>query len=241
MTSAPTASGGANCYRQCTGFRLDPPVENPVDVAVNGDLIAIADYEHGVLFVTAEGRITKRLNCSPYRICGVCYRRTPEQIVLLGYHDSKWFIVVYSIPSMVKDCCIECPSDPPVISWAKRKIAVFADTVYVLATCETMSAVWSLHIPTSKWSTVLFEREQRAAYSDMDVGLPFNESETVRLVLCVEGKSRLKVVTLGPEGKILRTNTIKVRRNKEQHWVVRGPKLVVCDENKASDQPADIP
>ena len=62
------------CYRQCTSYRLDPPLQNPVDLAVGFKLVAVADYDNGVHFVNFRGRVKKHFVSEPYRVCGVRFR-----------------------------------------------------------------------------------------------------------------------------------------------------------------------
>lgn len=66
------------CYRQCTSYRLDPPLQNPVDLAIGFKLVAVADYDNGVHFVNFRGRVKKHFVSEPYRICGVRFREESE-------------------------------------------------------------------------------------------------------------------------------------------------------------------
>lgn len=71
-----------------------------------------------------------------------------------------------------------------------------------------------------------------SVYSDFDVQR-FGKADS-RIILCEAQKSRLDVLVLGEENALLDTRTIKVKRRKNQKWIVQGPKLAVWDSEQVS-------
>ncbi|CAD5216116.1 unnamed protein product [Bursaphelenchus okinawaensis] len=240
-------------FTKFTGYTLSPPMANPVDMTAYKDMIAVADYDNGVHFFEQKGFRRRHFKAPPYRICGVkFYYDAPEKtthVALLAYHDQKWTVNMYLWPSLKQECIFDCPSEPAVPSWARRKIVVIDDLLYLMGTAETCSAIWTLDLNSTQWKTLIVEKgrpasttgislnfannllnggaQKASVYSDFDVH-KFSKTES-RIILCEAQKSRLDVLILGEKNELLDTQTVKVKRRKNQKWIVQGPKLAVWD------------
>lgn len=71
-----------------------------------------------------------------------------------------------------------------------------------------------------------------SVYSDFDVQR-VSKVES-RIILCEAQKSRLDALILNERNELIDTNTIKVKRRKEQKWIVQGPQLAVWDTEQVS-------
>jgi hypothetical protein len=72
-------------------------------------------------------------------------------VILLGYIDQKWLIIFHSYPELKEEHILECPNEPQILSWARRKITVVDDTLYMLGTCESCSTIWTLQLINLTW------------------------------------------------------------------------------------------
>uniref|UniRef100_A0A914YE19 Uncharacterized protein n=1 Tax=Panagrolaimus superbus TaxID=310955 RepID=A0A914YE19_9BILA len=245
------------CYRQCTSYRLDPPLQNPVDLDVGFKIIAVADYNNGVHFVNFRGRVKKHFVSEPYRICGVRFREESgnDQVIMLTYLEQKWSIMVKTWPDMNTVQIIECPTEPLIMTWARRKITLLDKTIFLLATCDSCSAIWTLDLETFEWKTLVVERaspkkpisvtatlgnsfrrnkttsdSKHAVYSDFDTK-QWTDAER-RVLLCQSEKSKLDILCINDKDKLTGSHTIKVKRKKNQQWIVKGPQLATFDSEQ---------
>ncbi|CAD5222032.1 unnamed protein product [Bursaphelenchus xylophilus] len=240
-------------YTKFTGFTITPPMANPVDMTAFKDMIAVADYDNGVHFFEQKGYHRKHFKVPPYRICGVKFYHDPAEnathVALLAYHEQQWTVNMYSWPGLKQECIFNCPPEPNVPSWARRKIVIIDDLLYLMGTAESCSAIWTLDLNTTQWKTLIVEKgrpapasgisltfannllnggaQKASVYSDFDVH-KFSKTES-RIILCEAQKSRLDVLILGEKNEIIDTQTVKVKRRKNQKWIVQGPKLAVWD------------
>jgi hypothetical protein len=128
---------------------------NPVDMSVDNDIMAIADYDNGVHFINLK-TVTRRHFKTTYRICGVQFLHEDSSyegvhVVMLAYIDEKWTINVHSWPEFKEEYVLECPLQPNVPPWARRKITIIDTTLYMLGTSEVCSAIWTLNMTTNIW------------------------------------------------------------------------------------------
>uniref|UniRef100_A0AC35TFW9 Uncharacterized protein n=1 Tax=Rhabditophanes sp. KR3021 TaxID=114890 RepID=A0AC35TFW9_9BILA len=228
--SASTTSSTPANNKQCTSYRLFPPMENPVDMAIGVDCIAIADYDNGVLFIDLEGHLRVHLETKPYRICGVGFRENNDFIVLLAYTDSKWSILIYNINDSEQIKAYECPSKPLIPSWALHRMIVLDDVVYLLATADHLSAIWSLNLKTEAWKTLLVQKEQdNGEYQGFDVRHK-NENER-QILLCQQTKAQLIILTISNKDELTETGKIKMKRKSSQKWIIQGPRFAAWDSD----------
>uniref|UniRef100_A0AC34RJH1 Uncharacterized protein n=1 Tax=Panagrolaimus sp. JU765 TaxID=591449 RepID=A0AC34RJH1_9BILA len=252
-SSSMSAEGGI-CYRQCTSYRLDGFLKNPIDLAVGFQLVAVADYDNGVHFVDFKGKVKKHYVSAPYRICGVRLRSNENQVILLAYLEQNWTIMVKKWPEMTDVEAVACPLDPPIMAWARRKITIIGNFLYLLGTCDSCSAIWTLNLTTYTWKTLIVERptnkksgvgstlsssfrglthsadERHSVYSDFDAK-QWAENER-RILLCELEKSRLNILRINDDDKMISSHSIKVKRKKDQQWIVKGPQLAIYDEKQ---------
>ncbi|KAI6218469.1 hypothetical protein M3Y95_01167600 [Aphelenchoides besseyi] len=262
-TNRPTrslpASEDGSPFIKSTGYVLGHFC-NPVDIAVDGNILAIADYDNGVYFINLDSvdckNATRRhFKTAPYRIAGVQFLHETHSdrihVVLLAYIDEKWTCNIHLWPDLVQEYVIDHPTEPFIPSYSRRKIKVIGETLYLLGTSEQCSAIWTLHLPTSAWKTLMVERgrpqntlgislantlllaghsnNKASVYSDFDVH-NFSKSEH-RIVLCDAVKSQLNILVLIEPNQLVDKQTIKVKRRKREAWIVKGPRLAVFDSD----------
>ncbi|KAI6177461.1 hypothetical protein M3Y97_00909700 [Aphelenchoides bicaudatus] len=206
-------SNDANSFVKCTGYVLSPPMANPVDMVVDGDFLAIADYDNGIHFVNNKECARRHFNTDPFRICGVQFwhdERDTRHVIMLAYvtESEKWTINVHSWPDFEEELIFECPAQPSVPTWARRKITLVDGLLYLLATSEQCSAIWTLQMSSSIWKTLIVERGRPQS----TIGFNFANS-------------------LLPN-QLVDKQTIKVKRRKNEKWIVQGPKLAVWDSER---------
>uniref|UniRef100_A0A0K0FUR1 Uncharacterized protein n=1 Tax=Strongyloides venezuelensis TaxID=75913 RepID=A0A0K0FUR1_STRVS len=229
--SGSTTSSVPTTNKQCTSYRLFPPMENPVDLAIGFECIAIADYDNGVLFIDTEGRVLMHLETKPYRICGVGFRDNNDYIVLLAYSDGKWSILVYNTGDSSQIGTYECPSKPLIPSWALHRMVILNDVVYLLATTDHLSAIWSLNLKTETWKTLLVQKEQDCGeYQGFDVRIK-NDKER-QILLTQQTKAQLIILTISNKDELLETGRIKMKRKNSQKWIIQGPRFAVWDSEQ---------
>uniref|UniRef100_A0A7E5A0S0 Uncharacterized protein n=1 Tax=Panagrellus redivivus TaxID=6233 RepID=A0A7E5A0S0_PANRE len=254
--SSSASQGTGMCYKKCTSYRLDPPLLNPVDLAVSFNMVAIADYDNGVHFVDFRGRVRRHLVTEPIRICGVRFRTSGEhqQVIMLAYCDQKWSIVVKTWPSLQDVKSVECPNEPQIMSWARRKISIIDNYLFLLGTCDSCSAIWTLDLEAYTWKTLIVERstskktstgislgssfrmsgsnndDTRGVYSDFDARAGTDAER--RILLCQSEKSKLDILRINETDKLIGSNTIKMKRRKNQQWIINGPQLAVFDSEQ---------
>lgn len=115
-------------------------------------------------------RILKFLNFTYLysSICGVkFYTDAAEEttrVALLAYHEQKWSVNLYSWPALKPESLFDCPTEPAVPSWCRRKIVIVADMLYLLATAESCSAIWTLDLVTSAWCVRVFSCDLQSQF-----------------------------------------------------------------------------
>ena len=160
---------------RASGLVFLPPISNPVDLAADGEWLGIADYDNGAQFINTRSRRRIHFDTAPYRIAGVQWLRSVEAsgvaststavgaaassigenanvcVVLLAYCEERWSCRVHKWPTLHEEYAIDCPLQPSVPSWARRKICVVGSLLYLLATSERRTAIYTLQLPSKSW------------------------------------------------------------------------------------------
>ena len=71
---------------------------------------------------------------------------------------------------------------------------------------------------------------KHAVYSDFDT-LQWTDTER-RILLCQLEKSKLDILCINETDKLTGSHTIKVKRKKNQQWIVKGPQLATFDSQQ---------
>ena len=70
---------------------------------------------------------------------------------MLTYLEQKWSVMVKTWPDLNTVQIAECPNEPQIMTWARRKITLVGKTIFLLATCDSCSAIWTLDLETFTW------------------------------------------------------------------------------------------
>lgn len=74
--------------------------------------------------------------------------------------------------------------------------------------------------------------EKHSVYSDFDTK-KWDENER-RILLCELERSRLNILRVNDDDKLISSHSIKVKRKKDQQWIVKGPQLAIYDEKQVN-------
>ena len=70
---------------------------------------------------------------------------------MLAYLEQNWTIMVKKWPDLSDVSAVECPLEPAITPWARRKITLLGNSLYLLGTCDSCSAIWMLDLNTLNW------------------------------------------------------------------------------------------
>lgn len=209
-------------------------MKNPVDIcALPNQCLAIADYDNGFLVITCSGDTVKHCTVADGKnACGVCCSSNDDdfRLLVLGYKDGHWSVHAYTCAYELLDT-IACPDDALIETWAMRKMSIGGDGIlYLMATGEHRSVIWSCDLTTHLWKTLVTENSRRGVYNDFAVKYDAARKE-IHFLLCDYKKSQLSTVVVTETEELAGIQSIRMRRVKGQEWIVQGPKLAAWDDD----------
>lgn len=70
---------------------------------------------------------------------------------MLAYLEQNWTIMIKKWPDLSDVSAVECPLEPAITPWARRKITLLGNSLYLLGTCDSCSVIWMLDLNTLNW------------------------------------------------------------------------------------------